>query len=170
MKNILNYDITKPDKIIYIMRGCPGSGKSTKAKSLVTEGIIHSTDNVIEKNYDYNEFFKEMNETGNFKLLSEVHEINLNESKISMDNGISPIVIDNTNLRPSEPKKYVEYALSIGYDEKNIIIVDIGTGGLTPEELSNRNTHSVPLDRIEKMVETHKNVGELTIKKILNIN
>jgi hypothetical protein len=29
------------------MRGIPGSGKSTKAKSLVGEGIIHSTDDVI---------------------------------------------------------------------------------------------------------------------------
>jgi adenylate kinase family enzyme len=29
------------------MRGIPGSGKSTKAKSLVGEGIIQSTDDVI---------------------------------------------------------------------------------------------------------------------------
>jgi adenylate kinase family enzyme len=38
------------------MRGCPGSGKSTLAKSLVKEGVIHSTDDVIESWGYYNDF------------------------------------------------------------------------------------------------------------------
>ena len=165
--NALGVAVTKPDQVLIVMRGCSGSGKSTKAKSLVGEGVIHSTDDLIEATGDYKGFFAEMVKTGNFVNLSRMHSKNLKNAMKSMDEGITPIVIDNTNLRANEAKAYVKYALESGYADKNIQIVDIGTGGLTAEGLAARNSHGVPLDKIEQMVKTHKSVGALTVQKIL---
>jgi hypothetical protein len=134
---------------------------------LVGEGVIHSTDNLIEATGDYNGFFAKMNETKNFVNLSRMHSKNLTNAKKSMDEGVSPVVIDNTNLKANESKSYVKYALQLGYADSNIQIVDIGAGGLTAEALAARNSHGVPLEKITQMMKTHASVGPLTLKKIL---
>lgn len=165
--NSLGVAISKPDKVLVIMRGISGGGKSTKAKTLVGDGCVHSTDSLIEAAGDYRTFFAEMVKTGSFVNLSRMHSKNLVNAKKSMDEGISPVVIDNTNLRANEPKAYVKHALEIGYADENIQIVDIGTGGLTAEALAARNSHGVPLEKIVDMIKTHKTVGDLTLQKIL---
>lgn len=168
MKNSLNIEITRPTQILYILRGIPGGGKSTKAKTLVGNGVIHSTDSLIEAQGNYKEFFDEMVKNKSFSNLSKMHSLNLENAKKSMHLGISPIIIDNTNLKPSEPKAYLKYALELGYADENIIIVDIGTGDLTAEELFSRGTHGVPLEKIKEMINTYKSVGPLTIDKIMS--
>ncbi len=168
MKNTLNIEVTRPNQVLYIMRGIPGGGKSTKAKTLVGEGIIHSTDDVIEATGDYRAFFATMIASGNFSALHKAHTTNFNNARKSMLDGISPIVIDNTNIKSNEPKKYVTEALSLGYADDNIIIVDIGTGNSTAEALAARNKHGVPLDKIEQMIKAYNSTGPLTLKKILN--
>ena len=45
--NALGKPVTRPNQILIVMRGIPGAGKSTKAKSLVGGGIIHSTDDLL---------------------------------------------------------------------------------------------------------------------------
>jgi len=57
--------------------------------------------------------------------------------------------------------------LEMGFDENNISIVDVGTRGLSAQQLAESNTHGVPLDKIQMMIQSHKSVGELTVKKIL---
>jgi predicted kinase len=166
-KNIMGVAITRPNQELVIMRGIPGSGKSTKSKSLVGEGIIHSTDDVIESKFDYNKFFKDMIESKDFAPLSRVHSENFKNAKASMYEGISPVIIDNTNIKANEAKNYVEAALKMGYDDKNITFVEVGTGGQTAEVLAERNTHGVPLDKIKSMMESYKSVGPLTVKKVL---
>ena len=56
----------------------------------------------------------------------------------------------------------------MGLDDNNIHIHDVGTRGLTAEQLAESNTHGVPLDKIQMMMQSHKSVGELTVKKILD--
>ena len=56
----------------------------------------------------------------------------------------------------------------MGFDENNISIVDVGTRGLSAEQLAESNTHGVPLDKIKMMMQSHKSVGPLTVKKILD--
>ncbi len=77
MKNVLGVEITRPNQKLIIMRGIPGAGKSTKAKSLVGQGKIHSTDDVIEAGGDYNEFFAKMIANKDFTPLSRAHSTNL---------------------------------------------------------------------------------------------
>ena len=144
-----------------------GSGKSTKAKELVGEGAIHSTDTVIESQGDYNKFFQLMFESKDFTPLSRAHSTNLKNVVASLKEGVSPVILDNTNIKQNEPKAAVKAALELGLADHNIKFVDIGTGGLSAEQLAERNTHGVPLEKIKSMIESHKGQGVLTLKSVL---
>jgi len=165
--NSIGVNVSRPNQELIIMRGVPGSGKSTKAKTLVGEGVIHSTDDLIESLGDYNAYFREMIESGDWSKHSRMHSVNLRNAIRSMTEGVSPVVIDNTNIKANEAKGYVMAALEMGFDERNIKIVDVGVGGKTLEELAARNTHGVSLETITKMAASHKSVGELTVKMIV---
>jgi predicted kinase len=165
--NSLGVKVTRPTQELIVMRGIPGAGKSTKAKTLVREGVIHSTDTVIERTGDYAGFFAKMIESKDFTPLSRAHSTCLNEAVTSMKNGISPVVVDNTNIKMNEAKSFVKAALMMGYADENIKFVDIGTAGLTAEVLAERNTHGVPLEKIQQMMASHKGQGEMTLKKVL---
>lgn len=159
--------ITRPDQKLIIMRGISGSGKSTKAKELKGDGVIHSTDDVISSMGDYNKFFADMMANKDFSPLQKAHQTNLKNAVNSMKNGISPVIIDNTNLAPWEAKAYVKAALEMGFDDGNIEIVNIGTGGASAEELAKRNTHGVPLDKIKQMIDKYNSNKDITIADIL---
>lgn len=166
-ENLLGIEITKPSQQLFVLRGISGSGKSTIAKSIVLNGVIHSTDDLVEATGDYRGFFNKMMESGDWSELSRMHSKNLSNAIKSIKDGVTPVVIDNTNLKANEAKAYVVAALKMGLDENNIQIHDIGTRGLSAEQLAESNTHGVPLDKIQLMIQTHKSVGPLTIKKIL---
>jgi predicted kinase len=167
-QNSLGVTVSKPDQELIVMRGIPGSGKSTKAKELAgSKGVIHSTDDVIETQGDYREFFANMIANKDFSPLSKVHSINIKNLINSLKAGISPVILDNTNIKQNEPKEVVKAALEMGLDDKNIKFVDIGTGGLSSKELADRNTHGVPLDKIEAMIASHASQGPLSIASVL---
>lgn len=166
--NVLGVTVTRPSQELIIMRGIPGAGKSTKAKSLVGQGKIHSTDDVIEKSGDYREFFAKMIADKDFTALSRMHSKNLKEAIESMKAGVSPVIIDNTNIRHNEPKAYVMAALEMGFADNNIKFVDVGTAGLEAAQLAARNTHGVPLEKIEQMIASHTAQGPMTLKSILS--
>lgn len=165
--NSLGVNVSRPNQVLIIMRGIPGAGKSTKAKELVGNGKIYSTDDRIEAEGDYREFFKKMIDSKDFGPLGRMHNLNFKMAKQAMKDGVSPVVIDNTNIKANEPKNYVEAALNMGYSDENIKFIEVGDSGLTAEVLSERNTHGVPLDKIKSMIQSYKSVGELTLEKVL---
>ena len=156
------------------MRGIPGSGKSTKAKSLVGNGKIHSTDDLIDAAGDYKEFFAKMvadqvaKKSDAFAPLHNMHVKNLSNAIESMKAGESPVIIDNTNIKHADAKAYVKAALELGFADDNIKFVDIGTAGLDAEKLAARNQHGVPLDKIKQMIDTHTLQGPMTLKSVLD--
>lgn len=164
---MIGVGITRPIQELIILRGVPGAGKSTEVERLIGDGIVHSTDGIIEATGDYFGFFTTMKETNNWGSLYRVHCENLENAIASMVEGISPVIIDNTNIKIKDFRAYVIEALKLGYDEDNITIVDIGTGGCTAEELAERNTHGVPLSTIEKMIRSHQGIGVVTVEKIV---
>lgn len=166
-KNALGVIVTRPTQELIIMRGIPGAGKSTKAKSLVGKGIIHSTDDLIEKSGDYREFFAQMIANKDFSPLSKMHSQNLKDAIASLKAGVTPVIIDNTNIKQNEPKAIVIAALEMGLADNNIKFVDIGTAGLEAQQLADRNQHGVPLDKIEAMIASHTAQGPLTLKSVL---
>lgn len=99
------------EKVLIIMRGVSGSGKSTLAKKLHSQlgGVIYSTD----------DFFINP-KTGAYEFdpskLAENHEANKERTALAMRQGISPIIIDNTNLKKWEMLPYVLLADQFGYE------------------------------------------------------
>lgn len=168
--NYLGVNVTRPDQELIIMRGIPGSGKSTRAKSIVGSGIIHSTDDLIEATGDYEGHFKRMVANDDWSPHHKMHQTNYNNAKKSLSQGISPVIIDNTNLSPTECRPYVVVALEMGFSDENIKIEDVGTGGLSAEQLAQRNTHNVPLESIEKMITKYNSNKVLTVEKIVGDN
>ena len=148
------------DKIVYIMRGVPGSGKSTYIKNNIPNAAVFSTDDRFK---DYDKEWAHMNKIGDYSPLGHYHAENLRLAKKAMESGRSHIVIDNTNLEPWEPKSYVEAALANGYE---VEIINIPPNG-TAEELASRNIHGVPADGIRRMLGKLAVYPELTVNDIL---
>jgi NEDD4-binding protein 2 len=137
---IIKSNVTK--KIILI-RGLPGSGKSTKAKELAGENPnIFSTD----------DFFVN-SDTGKYefdpKLLGRNHSLNVKRTEKAMQEGVTPIIVDNTHTRFFEMKKTVELAQKYGYE---VEFHEPDTDwAWNVEELAKKNTHGVPLEAIQRM-------------------
>ena len=133
------------DKKLIILRGLPGSGKTEIAKELVRNGIIHSTDDFQIKNGKY--IFDPKN-------LGRYHRLNLIACIKSMEKGISPIIIDNTNVASADCKNYVNAARYYGY---SIEIVEVKTPwAFNIDELAKRNTHNVSRETIEDMYQRYE--------------
>jgi NEDD4-binding protein 2 len=161
------YKIAQENKILYIMRGISGSGKSTKAKLLpnVSSLNIFSTDDLIATNLaDYNRFFSEMMKSGDFSPLAQKHNENITNAVKAMQKGVSPIVIDDTMIEHWEAQPYVQAGLKYGYE---IQFVDVGTGGLTIDELTQRNKHDTPKNQIQLMMDQYEREGPISIDSVL---
>ncbi len=163
-------------KLCFIMRGLPGSGKSTVAESILMShwepgmiiemntsadaagpasvkaiykkddehwrrhciGRIHSTDN----------YFYDVNGNYNFdpSFLKTFHESNYSAFVRDTENDIGLLIVDNTNSKTWEWKKYHEAAINAGY------ITSIVELPHPPAELCfSRTIHNVPLEVIRAM-------------------
>lgn len=127
-------------KALIIMRGLPGSGKSTKAKQLGEGGIILGSDDFWGPEYNFD-----------ISKLGEAHRWNQNRALDALKKGISPIVIDNTNVSFYEFRPYVEMAQSYGYEIS--FQESDAPWKFDVEELTRRNTHQVPAERIQDMLD-----------------
>lgn len=133
------------NKKLIILRGLPGSGKSRIAKRLVGNGVIHSTDNYLSKKGKY-EF--------DHDNIARYHRFNLIDSIRSMKKGISPIIIDNTNIMAFHCMNYVEQGKIYGYE---IEVIEADTPWVFDvEELVKRNSHGVPRDTIIDMLQKYE--------------
>lgn len=149
-------------KFAFIMRGIPGSGKSTVSKELAKKGdgnfwihdnvmyfgnqeqktiksVIHSTDQYhIDLDGKYK--FKPEN-------IGYYHQCNKRAFEKSLKAGIEFVICDNTNTTKYEYGSYVKIAQDAGY------IVSIVTLPLPDIDTSvARNVHNVPKEAIEKMI------------------
>lgn len=131
--------------VLILMRGLPGSGKSTLARELLStgpSGIILSTDDYFahKNGYHYDP-----------SLLGAAHEWNQIRARDALHDGLSPIIIDNTNIQAWEMKPYVQMALERGYK------VDFREPDtrwkFDPYELEKRNKHGVPQEKIAQMMD-----------------
>jgi predicted kinase len=129
-------------KILYILRSLPGAGKSTLSKKLSKGGMTFSTDEFFESNGKYN---------FDIEKAPEAHLWNQRRALEAMKDGISPIVVDNTNIESFEAKSYVLAAKHYGYKVK--IEEPQTPWKFNVDELARRNKHGVPKDVIQSMLE-----------------
>lgn len=127
-------------KKVYIMRGIPGSGKSTKARELAGEtGAIHSTDDYFEVDGEYR---------FDPRLLHRNHQLNFQAFRASLAVGVNPVIVDNTNIRRRDFKNYVKAAGEAGYQVEEIVIPLIDA-----KLAAQRNSHGVPEQAIQRMID-----------------
>ncbi|XP_022787589.1 uncharacterized protein LOC111327618 isoform X3 [Stylophora pistillata] len=133
-------------KLLILMRGLPGSGKTFLAQKLKgPRGVVLSTDDYFYRNHRY-EF------DGSF--LGEAHEWNRSRAKTALESQWSPLIIDNTNTQSWEMKPYVSMALKYGY---HIKIVEPNTPWKwNVKELVRRNQHGVTHAAITRMKERYE--------------
>lgn len=160
------YKKAQQEKIMYLARGVPGSGKSTLAKQLAgNTGIVLESDEFFMQDGKY--IFVKDKQT-------EAHNWNQERCLEAIENGISPIVIANTNTQATEAEPYVRMAIGHGYKIRveeptwHKDLRDPSTGKWNFNFLKGRNVHEVPEDVLEKMIEKYENKDEF-VKKLKQI-
>ncbi|XP_075775313.1 NEDD4-binding protein 2-like 2 isoform X4 [Pelodiscus sinensis] len=86
------------------------------------------------------------------------------QAKQAMDQGRTPVIIDNTNTQAWEMKPYVEMALGKGY---RVEFHEPDTWWkFDPAELEKRNKHGVPREKIAQMLERYE--YQMSISVVMN--
>uniref|UniRef100_A0A7M4EQH8 NEDD4 binding protein 2 n=1 Tax=Crocodylus porosus TaxID=8502 RepID=A0A7M4EQH8_CROPO len=145
-------------QVLVLLRGVPGSGKSFLARNLLEDnpgGIILSTDDYFYKNEQYQY---------DANCLGEAHEWNKIQAKKAFEKGVSPIIIDNTNIQAWEMKPYI--ALAQQYKYKVMFREPDTWWKFKPKELERRNIHGVSKEKIKRMLERYERC--LTVNSVLN--
>lgn len=119
-------------KTLYIIRGLPGSGKTTLAHQLAGNNVCEADEFFTDESYNYK---------FNANDLKWAHIYCQNKCKALMDCGAELIAVSNTSSRRWEFAKYIELAQLNGYR-----VVEITMTGDT-----HANIHEVPDTTIEVM-------------------
>lgn len=138
-------------KTLIILRGIPGSGKSTWACKRLDEVSLYSPDRRVIASAD--DYFLRPDGLYDWtpRLLGRAHKWCKQVVKENMMNSASLIIVDNTNTRKKEYKAYLELAEEYGYEveEKTIGKFDDESIALYGE----RNSHGVPPQKVKEMAE-----------------
>lgn len=119
-----------------ILRGVPGSGKSSFAQTL--NGVKVSADHYfIDEEGEY---------VFNPALLGEAHGACLHAAIRCCEKGVS-VVVDNTNTQLFEMSPYVLLAQAYGYDLRIVRVL------ADPQVCATRNIHGVPAGTILRMAQ-----------------
>ena len=135
---------------VYIIRGAPGTGKTTEASKIMdkNENAVHcSADNYFYEvaavnGTSYLDEFKPwlVGKAHQFCWGAFIHALVVMSEET--------IIVDNTNTYKWEYENYVLLAEQLGY-EVEIITTDMSESA---EVYHERNTHGVPLEVIERML------------------
>lgn len=124
------------DKNVIIIRGVPGSGKSSLAE-LISGGdknIVCESDQFMHNDKGEYEF--------DFNRLRETHSRCLGKFKTLVDLDTPLVIVSNTSTTTKEFKDYRKYAEDKGY-RVAVIIVENYHG--------NKSVHDVPEDKMDAM-------------------
>lgn len=140
-------------KILYIMRGLPGSGKSTMAQAIAkAETLAGKSVKIASADfYHYDE-----TRNYNFKVenLAAAHEQCRKTCEDAMRHGTDIVILDNTNIKKMDYQIYLYLAEQYKYTVQ--FVVPETQWAFDPEGCWRRNIHGVPLERIQMMSEKYE--------------
>jgi len=127
------------EKNLYIVRGVPGAGKSTLAKSIAKSWQIFEADKYFIKNGHYEFDFRGLKDAHN-SCKRQVHKA----MRPSLVNSLfyRNIVVSNTFTQEWEMRFYQIIAKKYGYKVYTIIVEN---------RHGNKNEHGVPDEKVEQM-------------------
>jgi predicted kinase len=151
------------DKKVIVMRGISGSGKSTLARKLALEAHERWELPIICSADDYF-----IGEDGVYRfdveLLDRAHRACIRKFLLALEDGMSPIFVDNTNINLEDISTYVNVGQALGY-EVEILQVD------TPLEVARgRNVHGASDKIVEAMHKRMQHVKLPNRFKVTHIN
>lgn len=139
----------KGRKLMFILRGLPGAGKTTRARELkkecASEGcailsaddfFLYTVGGKVVYRFDPTQ-------------LQMAHDMAVDRTRQEAEKGTPTIVIDNTNAKRRDFQQYLDIAKLHGYQ-----VVEEIVGGLTTvdvETYTKRCVHNVPKHTIAKM-------------------
>ncbi len=132
------------EKVLYIIRGIPGSGKSTFAKMLVGEDFLvcEADKYFIDKETgEYNFDFTKIKEA--HKFCQDTVESYMKDSLVN-DQFYREIAVSNTFTQEWEMRPYFELAKNYGYKVFSVVVENRHGG---------TNQHGVPEEVLTKMCE-----------------
>lgn len=151
-------NVKQGQRIMILMRGMPGSGKTTLAKKIIDQGLR-------SRNYAYYIFSADdyffNRRTGAYEYdvsqIPQAHRWNQQRVTSSLGKGTSPIIIDNTHTQMWEMKPYAEMAVNFCYTIE--ILEPFTPWAFSAKDLARRNCHGVPKVKIMNMIDRYdKNV------------
>jgi predicted kinase len=132
------------EKVLYIVRGIPGSGKSTFAKMLVGEDFLvcEADKYFIDKETgEYNFDSTKIKEA--HKFCQDTVESYMKDSLVN-DQFYREIAVSNTFTQEWEMRPYFELAKNYGYKVFSVVVENRHGG---------KNQHEVPEEVLTKMCE-----------------
>lgn len=170
--NRVVYLVSKGYKVMIIMRGCPGSGKSYQATNILNQ--CYKNANVDNFIFSTDKFF--INKRSgrycfNSSKLKYAHEWTHSQVHKAVQHEVTPIIIDNTNIQAWEMEMYFKFAVNHGYWIE--IFEPISEWAWNEIELSKKNQHGIPINTIILMLNRYEhniNVDNLLTRFKLKYN
>lgn len=143
---------------LFIVRGLPGSGKSSIADHLAGEnhtnqfdgsyrvrigsaGVVFTTDAYFYQDWEHAE-----NYVYDPALIGKYHGMNKSAVKKYMQSEFPILIVDNTNTTEWEVKPYYQLAKEFGY---KVVVVEVPHTSV--DDCAERNSHGVPVETLKKM-------------------
>lgn len=156
--NRILYLVSKGFKVMVLMRGCPGSGKSYQATNILSK--CYKNANVNNFIFSADQFFTDKL-TGRYQInlskLPKAHEWVFQNVQKAVQHEVTPIIIDNTNTKVWEMEIYLKLAVNNGYWIE--ILEPITEWAWDSNQLVKKNKHYVPYNTIISMINRYERVG-----------
>lgn len=137
-------------KKVFIARGLPGSGKSTRVREMSREYLEQGISSIVCSSDHFFECYLCGAYNFDASKLRFAHQWCQEKFRNAVANGVEAIFVDNTNVTAKECRPYVEAALAASY--KIAFLEPITPWAFDVDQLTRRNQHGVPREAIERML------------------
>lgn len=152
-------------KVMVLMRGVPGSGKTHLAEVVVKMVSPNDRGHHIFSTDDYFVMLGRGSYAYDPSQLDKAHNWNQTRVSEALRRATNPVVVDNTHTQAWEMRPYVTMGVQHGY---LIEVLEPVTPWRTREaELARRNQHNVPREKIRQMLDRYE--PGWTGDKLLNL-